>query len=118
MDQSTIKTLIDPLDSRIKIHRIIDQERKLMDALGVASVPIKGKDPISVTSVVCLLGGGHIPQYEDHKYKAGHMILENWTMGDFYCSTHHWEQLGLDGYETRHKYSSLRGNDIERDSSA
>ena len=44
MDQSAIKTLMDPLDSRITMEMVIEQERKLRDIVRVASVTVKGSD--------------------------------------------------------------------------
>ncbi len=55
MDQSAIKTLMDPLDSRITLKMVIEQERKPRDTLRVASVTVKVKDPVSATSGVWLV---------------------------------------------------------------
>ena len=35
---------MDPLDSRIKIELVLEQERKWMDTLKMASVPAEGPD--------------------------------------------------------------------------
>jgi hypothetical protein len=48
MDQSVIKTKMEPLDSRITLEMDIEQERKLRDPLRVASVTVKGRDPSPV----------------------------------------------------------------------
>ena len=61
MDQSAIKMLMDLLDARITLEMVIEQERKLGDTLRVASVTVKGRDPISATSVVWLVESGYIP---------------------------------------------------------
>ncbi len=39
-----MKTLMDPLDSRITMEMVIEQERKLRDMVRVASVKLKGSD--------------------------------------------------------------------------
>ncbi len=44
MDQSAIKTLMDPLDSRIIMEMLIEQGRKLRDIVRIASVTVKGSD--------------------------------------------------------------------------
>ena len=80
---------MDPLDSRINtelrinIELVIEQERKLMDILRVASVTVNGKDPIFATLMVWILGNGYIPQYMDHVYHEGELVLMTWSMGIF-----------------------------------
>jgi hypothetical protein len=91
---------------------VIEQERKLRDTLRVASVTLKGRDPISATSGVWLVETGYIPMYEDHIFHDCELVLPDWNMGWFY---HHWEQLGLEGYQSRHRYCSIRGDDIQHD---
>ncbi len=44
MDQSVIKMLMDPLNLRITMEMVIEQERKLRDILRVACVTVKGGD--------------------------------------------------------------------------
>ena len=68
MDQSTQKLLMDPLYSRINIELVLEQERKWMDTLKIASFTSNGKDPIFATSVVWLIEHGYVPQMEDHHY--------------------------------------------------
>ena len=43
---------MNPLESRINIELVMEQERTWMDTLRIASVPAKGKDPIFATPVV------------------------------------------------------------------
>ncbi len=75
---------MDPLDSRNSIEIVLEKERKMMDILRVASVTVKGKDPIFATSVVWLFGNGHIPEFRDHVYHEGELVLPDLRMGDFY----------------------------------
>ena len=44
MDQSAIKTLMDPLDLIITMEMPIEQERKQRDIVRIASVTVKGSD--------------------------------------------------------------------------
>ncbi len=87
--KQTPKTHMDPLDSRIKIELIIDQERKLMENLRIASVTSKGKDPISTGPVVWLLNKRYIPGFADHVYHEGGMVLMDWSLGYFYRQIRH-----------------------------
>jgi hypothetical protein len=118
MDQFAIKTLMDPLDSRITLEMVIEQERKFRDTLRVASVTVKGKDPISATCVVWLTENGYISEYRDHVYHEGELVLPDWNMGCFYLQTYHWELLGPEEYQSQHRYCSLRGDDIQNDPNA
>ena len=43
-------------------------------------------------------------------------MLVNWKKGDFYRGTHCWEGSGLIGYEARHNYCAMRGDDLSDDS--
>ena len=87
---------MDPLDSRITMEMVIEQERKLRDTLRVASVTVKGRDPKSATSAVWLVESGYIPQSGDHIFHEGELVLRDWNMVCFYRQTHHWELLGLE----------------------
>jgi hypothetical protein len=76
------KTLTDPLDSRITLEMAIKQERKLGDILRVASVTVRGRDTISATSVASwLMEKGYIPEFRDHVYYEGELVLLDWNMG-------------------------------------
>ncbi len=92
---------MDQLDSRITMEMVIEQEKKLTDILRVASVTVKGRDPISATSVVWLVESGYIPHFGDHIFQEGELVLPDWNMGCFYCQTYHWEQLGLEGHQSQ-----------------
>jgi hypothetical protein len=118
MGQSATKTLMDLLDSSITLEMVIKQERKFRDTLRVASKLVKEKDPISASCVVWLTENGYIPEYRDHIYHEGELVLPNWNMECFYCQTYHWEQFGLEGYQSQHRYCSLRGGDIQNDPTA
>ena len=79
------KMLMDLLDSRINIELIIKQDKKVMDILRVASVPVKGKDPVFATSVVWI-SSWIDPQFEDQEFHEGELVLINWRMGHLICS--------------------------------
>ena len=72
------------------------------ELLNIACVTPKGKDPVFATSVVWLIGQGYILQFGNHQYHQGELVLVNWKKGDVYRGTHHWEDLGLIGFEARH----------------
>jgi hypothetical protein len=78
-------------------------------------VTVKGEDPISATCVIWLMKNGYIPEFRDHVYHEGEHVLPDWNMGCFYSQTYHWEQLGLEGYQSQHRYCSMRGDDIQND---
>ena len=62
MDQSTEKPVMDPLDQRINTETHLEQQKKWVDMLRIASVTPKGKDPVFATSVVWLIEHGYIPK--------------------------------------------------------
>ncbi len=76
---------------------------------------VKGKDPISATGVVWLMESGYIPKFRDYVYHEGELVLPGWNMGCFYRQTYNREQLGLEGYQSQHRYFSMRGDDIQND---
>jgi hypothetical protein len=76
---------------------------------------VNGRDPISATSEAWLTQNGYIPEFSDHVYHEGELALQDWNMGCFYIQTYHWEQLGLEGYQSQHRYCSMRGDDIQND---
>ncbi len=51
---------MDPIagDSRVPLDMVIEQERKIVDTLRIANVTVKGRDPISATSLVWLTENG------------------------------------------------------------
>ena len=87
-----------------------------MGILRVACVTLKNKDPVFATSVVWLIGNGYIPKLTDHQYHWGKLVLPMlWTKGDFYQATEYWEAMGLSGYDARHEYCALQGDDLDQD---
>ncbi len=104
-----------PLNSKISLEMVIEQVRKLRDTLRVESVTVKGKDAISATCVVWLTENGWTPEFRDHVYHEGELVLPDWNMGCFYRQTYRCEQLGLEGYQFQYRYCSLRGEDIQND---
>ena len=107
---------MDPYDSRILIDKILSQGKKWYDAINTASVTMKDKDPVSASCVVWVISNGYFPRINDHESQGGILKLPaTWDRGDFYQATKHWETLGLYGYNNRHTYCSLRGDDLEYD---
>ncbi len=82
-----------------------------MDVLMMAYIAPKGRKSVFCTFVVRLIWNGYIPQIEDHHYHYG-VVFVNWRKGNIYCSTHHWNELGLNGHEARYTYCSLRVEDL------
>jgi hypothetical protein len=62
-------------------------QAKLRDTLRVAGVTVKGRDPISATSVVWMMENGYIPEFRDHQYHGGELVLPDWNMGWYYRQT-------------------------------
>ena len=107
---------MDPYDSRTSIDEVLAQEKKWYDAINTASVTMKDKDPVSASCVVWVISNGYVPRINDHESQGGIFKLPaTWDRGDFYQETKHWETLGLYGYNNRHTYCSLRGDDLEYD---
>ena len=75
MDQYTQKALMDPYDQSISIEQVLGQEKKWVDAVKLASVAIKDKDPVSASDVVWLIHNGYLPRITDHKYQLGRLEL-------------------------------------------
>ena len=116
MDQHTRKTPMDPHDQSIPIEKVSGQEKKWMDAVKLASVTVKDKDPVSASNVAWLIYNGYVPRIRDDSYQKGRLELQQTlSKGDFYQSTDHWEMLGLTRYNALHTYCSLRGDDLEND---
>ena len=69
---------MDPLDTRINIKLVLEQERQWMDSLKIACVTCKCKGPVFATSVVWLIRQGYIPEIRDHSYHQGDLVLVNW----------------------------------------
>ena len=62
------------------------------------------------------IGQGYIPKIRDHRYHLGKLVLPaTWRSGDFYQGTQHWVEMGLIGYDARHTYCSMRGDDLADD---
>ncbi len=81
-----IKTLMYPLDSSLTLEMVIEQEMKFRDTLRVASVTVKGKDPISASCVVWLTRNGYIQEYRDNVYhtsrlKYGMLLTSDLSLG-------------------------------------
>ena len=107
---------MDPYDQCILIEKVFGQENKWTDAVKLASVNAKDKDPVSASNVAWLIYYGYVPRIGDHTYQQGKLELpKTWTKGDFYQETRHWESLGLSGYNAYHVYCSLRGDNLEHD---
>ena len=66
---------MDPLDPRVNIEQLLEQERKWMDGVKIACVIPKERDPVFATSVVWLIGQGYIPEISDHQYQNGELVL-------------------------------------------
>ena len=105
---------MDPLDQRNTIEQLLEQEKKCLDVVRIASVTPKDKDPVFATSVAWLIHNGYIPRMSDHQ--RGKLVLPvHWVQGYLYQSTDYCEYLGLSGYDARHDYCSLRGDDLDQD---
>ena len=76
---------MDPLDQRISIEQVLGQEKKWMDAVKLASVTQKDRDPVFANNVVWLIHNGYIPPMSDHQYEQGRLVLPPaWAKSDFY----------------------------------
>ncbi len=99
MDQSTQKVVMDALDSRINIELVVEQERKWMDALIVASVPARERTQYSLrlwyVYHIWIIGCGYILQIEDHCYHEGELVLVNCWNRNFCQSNHHWPCMAM-----------------------
>ena len=49
---------MDPYDTIAPIEQVLGQEKKWMDAVKLASVTVKDKDPVSATDVAWLIHNG------------------------------------------------------------
>ena len=108
------KTPMDSYDQSIPIEQVL--EKKWMDAVKLASVAIKDKDPVSASDVAWLIHNGYIPRIRDHNYQQGRLELpQTWSKGDVYQATNHWDNLGMSGYNAQYTYYSLKGDDLEHD---
>ena len=107
---------MDPYDSRTSIDEVLAQEKKWYDAINTASVTMKDKDRVSASCVVWVISHGYVPRIIDNGSQGGILKLpDTWDKGDFCQATKHWETLRLSGYNNRHTYCSLRGDDLEYD---
>ena len=107
---------MDPHDQSIPIEKVSGQEKKWMDAVKLASVAVKDKDPVSASNVAWLIYNGYVPRIRDDSYQKVRLELQQ-TLSkvDIYQATKHWESLGLSGYNAQHDYCLLRGDDLEHD---
>ena len=55
MDQLMQKTPMDPCDQSIPIEKVLGQEKKWTEAVKLATVAIKDRDPVSASSVAWLI---------------------------------------------------------------
>ena len=62
MDHQKQMTLMDPYDQSIPIEKVLGQEKKWMDAVKLASVAVKDKDPVSTSNVAWLIYNGYVPR--------------------------------------------------------
>ena len=65
---------MDPYDQSIPIEKVLEQEEKWTDAVKLASVAVKVKDPVSASNVAWLIFNGYVPRIRYHSYQQG--ILE------------------------------------------
>ena len=81
--------------------KILGQEKEWADAVKLASVTSKDRNPVFANNVVWLIHNGYTPRMSDHQYQQGSLVLPpGWAKGDFYQSTNHWDSFGLSGYGT------------------
>ena len=66
---------MDPLDQRIPIEQVLGQEKKWLDAVKLASVIQKDRDPVFANNVVWLIHNGYIPRMSDQQYQLGSRVL-------------------------------------------
>ena len=93
---------MDPYDKSIPIEKVLGQEKKWTDAVKLASVTVKDKDPVSASNAAWLIYNGYVPRIRDHSYQQRRLELpQTWSEGDFYQATKHWESLGLSGYNAQ-----------------
>ena len=62
MDQHAQKTQMDPYNQSIPIEKVLAQEKKWTDAVKLASVNVKDRDPLSASNVAWLIYNGCVPE--------------------------------------------------------